>query len=274
MSSSYLLTSQDQILLDVSFDEELGFDKLLLNDWHETEQSGKESAQDKHAVALAVESLRQMLQTAAFGTLLYSSSEVALRELATTSCFEAAKLLRDQKSLSAQFIDCKKLRKMVSADDASLASQEKHLFDVQLPLSRVDFLCLHQVDCFAGNTLLENFLFELYNRRKIAPMQQLLLTTRHKASDIAFELADLRSRLQSFPAFRIPDRSSLNTTDTVLRLAKSYRLSLDKKMAEYIATRTDRNTDALDRALSRLDIFQRKEKKALTIPLIKRALDI
>ena len=293
-------------------EQEFGFDRLKVNTWsayqsqNESENDAIDSQKsagraalgalanldnqdqtlDQQASELAVASLKTMLEQGSFGAALYSSSELALVELANTACYEATQLTNvagttNKKSdfsspIQARFVDCQKLLGFVQARSEYSAANELDALarSIQESLQQVNFLCLHRIDCFCGNTQLEEFLFHLYNRRRATFGQQLLITSLTKPSDIEFGIRDLGSRVQALPAFRLPHPRAYDTSALIKSLASNRGMVLAPKIADYIASRISRNVDELDKALEKIDIFQRKEKKSLSIPLVKRALDM
>ncbi|MDH4126117.1 MAG: DnaA regulatory inactivator Hda [Gammaproteobacteria bacterium] len=134
-------------------------------------------------------------------------------------------------------------------------------------------ICLDDIDAVAGRSAWERALFILYNQvaeangRLVAAAQ-----SAPRASD--FLLPDLKSRLTALPAFQLQSLDD-DATRRALQLRAAHRgLDLPDDTAHFLLSRSRRDMTSLYGLLDRLDGEALRAQRRLTIPFVKRVLDI
>lgn len=104
--------------------------------------------------------------------------------------------------------------------------------------------------------------------------QYLLLTSKLSPSQLSFSLADLQSRILSIPEISIksPDQSLLKAV--LLKYLSDRQLKISPISLEYVILRIDRSFSKLKQFIDELDKMSAVSKRSITIPLIRKALNI
>jgi len=135
----------------------------------------------------------------------------------------------------------------------------------------LQLVCLDDLQAVAGDRAWETALFNLCNLAREAGCN-LLLAADAPVRRLPLLLEDLRSRLAWGTVFHLP-RPDDERRVAVLRLRASRRgLSLSESTAQYMVARAPRDLGHLLGLLDDLDSHSLAEKRALTVPFVKRAL--
>ena len=104
--------------------------------------------------------------------------------------------------------------------------------------------------------------------------QYLLLTSKLSPSQLLFSLKDLKSRILSIPEISIksPDQSLLKAI--LLKHLSDRQLRISPTSLEYAILRIDRSFNKLKQFIEEVDKMSAISKSSITIPLIKKALNI
>jgi DnaA family protein len=133
-------------------------------------------------------------------------------------------------------------------------------------------VALDDIHAVMGNAAWEEALFHLFNRARESNCR-LLVSAQSSPRSLHMDLADLRSRLSWGCVFQL---HPLDDTDrqSILRFRAQKRgLDLPVEVASYISNRGPRTlVDLLD-LLGQLDNASLVEKRALSIPFVKKALN-
>jgi DnaA family protein len=137
---------------------------------------------------------------------------------------------------------------------------------------QLDVVCIDDVDVAAGHAAWERALFGLY--LELAEHQRhLVFAARSPPAAMAWELADLRSRLT---AALILQLKPLNEDEQVsaLRLRAALRgLELPDETASYLLRRCARDLRTLCLLLDTLDTAALAAQRRLTVPFIKQVIE-
>lgn len=138
-------------------------------------------------------------------------------------------------------------------------------------VEEVDLLCLDDVDAVLGNADWEEALFNCYNRC-LSSSTRVVISAHQSISELQVKLPDLRSRLHSFVAFRLP-RLDDDALLAAFKLRAQLRgLAMSNGLAEYIFLRCERDFASLIAVLERLDKVSLVEKRRLTVPFVKAVM--
>jgi DnaA family protein len=153
-----------------------------------------------------------------------------------------------------------------------LAQHQQLQVEMLQGLEAMQLICIDDVDAIAGKRQWEEALFHLYNRCR--EQQTLLVITASTApSGIAFELADLKSRLGWGLILQL---QALNDEDkqALLQLrARNRGMRLNDEVANYLIKRAPRDLQSLIDLLERLDQASLTQQRKLTIPFVRELLD-
>jgi DnaA regulatory inactivator Hda len=133
-------------------------------------------------------------------------------------------------------------------------------------------LIIEDVDRAIGDIDIEKALFHLYNIAK-EDQGHILLTAHSVPSSWGFQLPDLRSRLLAAPSVSIhaPDDALLNAV--LVKMFMDRQLEVSEEVLNYISTRIERSFSCVRQLVERADNIALSEKKGITIPVIKQALE-
>lgn len=87
-------------------------------------------------------------------------------------------------------------------------------------------------------------------------------------------LPDLKTRLMTLPVARIDDFSEASLTQLLLKWAADCQLKLDKAVIDYIIKRAERSPVTLRALVARLNTLSLAEKRAVTVPLVRKILTV
>lgn len=151
-------------------------------------------------------------------------------------------------------------------DTANLSRQEADAVAAQ-----AKHLVLDHIDPWLGDRAAETVLFHLYNLMK-EERRTLLLTMRAPPQQIAFALPDLASRLRAAPAVAIEPPDDALLAAVLVKLFADRQLQVGHDVLTYILPRMERSFAAAQELVAAADRLAMAEKKAISIPLIRRIL--
>ncbi|MGD8174669.1 DnaA regulatory inactivator Hda [Marinimicrobium sp. ARAG 43.8] len=140
-------------------------------------------------------------------------------------------------------------------------------------LEHLDLVCLDGLDAVAGHPAWEEALFHLFNRIRDA-QKRLLVAAVQGPQELPVALPDLRSRLHWGITCQVQALSD-HEKERALRLRAHRRgMELGEEVAHYILQRIPRDTNELFCCLQRLDHASLAEQRKLTIPFVKKVLNL
>ncbi|HEY8190326.1 MAG TPA: DnaA/Hda family protein [Micavibrio sp.] len=151
-------------------------------------------------------------------------------------------------------------------DASVLANRDAHALAA---LSR--HLVIDHLDSWIGHRAAETALFHLYNLMKERG-SSLLITMRAAPGQIKFTLPDLASRLRAAPAVAIAPPDDTLLAAVLVKLFADRQLQIGADLLAYILPRMERSFAAARDLVAQADRLALAEKKAVSIPLIRRVL--
>jgi chromosomal replication initiation ATPase DnaA len=143
--------------------------------------------------------------------------------------------------------------------------------DIRPVVSDHPALVLDDIEEIAG-TDAEETLFHLLNviseENRFA-----LLSSGTPPARWAVQLPDLRSRLNAIPHVSIEPPDDDLMAALVVKLFGDRQLQIDSGIIEYILARIERSFDGIRATVAQIDDTALRERRNITIPLIKRVLD-
>ncbi len=140
-------------------------------------------------------------------------------------------------------------------------------------LETLDLVCIDNIEAVLGNPQWEEALFHLYNRIRDSQSRLLIAATQPPAR-LSSQLPDLKSRLAWGLCFQV---KGLNEQQLIcaLQLRAAHRgLSLPQEVATYLMRHFPRNMASLFEIFEKLDHASLAEQRRLTIPFVKKTLDL
>ena len=136
-------------------------------------------------------------------------------------------------------------------------------------LASIGAVVVEDVDRDADQTAL----FHLMNIMR-AEEKPLLMTMRRPPAKATFALKDLASRINGMThiAIALPDQRLFR--DLLIKQFRDRHLVIGDRVAEFLVRRLERSPKAAASAVAVLDSASRAEARAITIPLIKRHLQL
>lgn len=140
-------------------------------------------------------------------------------------------------------------------------------------LEQADLVCIDELEAIAGSKRWEHALFDFYNALRDQG-KCLLVAARQSPRAIPVELADLRSRLQWGVTYHLQSLNDEEKQAALMHRARALGLELNAEVASFIIQRAPRNMATLFEYLTRLDKASLAEQRKLTVPFVKRVLDL
>lgn len=138
-------------------------------------------------------------------------------------------------------------------------------------LERLDLVAVDDLERIAGDPAWEHAVFALFNRLRERG-RFLIAAAAAAPEDLGFGLADLVSRLQWGPRYRL---LALKESDCERLLAETARrrgLALGPEVVRYIMTFHARDPASLVELVARLDSASLREQRRPTIPMVRQVM--
>lgn len=162
--------------------------------------------------------------------------------------------------LTIQYLPLKKLQGYPIAE----------LFD---GLETMDMVCIDDVETILGDKESELPLFHLFNRLQ-ASQKKLLIGGHVSPLQAEIKLADLQSRLNSGLTLNIIPLTEEQKVMALSQRAEAFGLELSDEVIKFLLLHVDRSTGNLFRILQQLNAETLSEKRKLTIPFVKKVLNV
>jgi len=172
---------------------------------------------------------------------------------------QAACHLSEQNGWTAVYLPLKKIQ---SSDIDMLSGLEK-----------IALVCIDDLDCIAGNKVLEEAVFHLFNR--IRAEQTCLVIAAHLPShQLGIKLADLQSRLAWGISYHLHPLTDEQKLEALMLRAKVRGLNLSPQLGQYLLSHFPRDMNKLFALLEKLDKASIEQQRKLTIPFVKEVLGV
>lgn len=140
-------------------------------------------------------------------------------------------------------------------------------------LEKLDLVCLDNLDNIVGKADWEEAIFHFFNLMR-DNHARLLVCSKLPAAELNVNLPDLKSRLSWGVTYYLNELSDEGKTKALQLKAYSKGIHLATHAAQYLIRHCARNMHDLLDNLDILDKASLSEKRAITIPLIKNALNL
>ncbi|MCF1183020.1 DnaA regulatory inactivator Hda [Marichromatium gracile] len=138
-------------------------------------------------------------------------------------------------------------------------------------LEQLDLIAIDDIDAVTRDGDWEQALFDLYNRLRERG-RQLLVAARQPPERLTLDRADLRSRLQWGPCYRLLALTDRDCEQLLSTSAAQRGLRLGPALVRYIMHYHARDPESLLALIERIDAASLREQRQPTIPMVRRVL--
>lgn len=130
---------------------------------------------------------------------------------------------------------------------------------------------LDGLDLWIGDRQAETVVFHLYNALNAA-QKHMLITLRRPPTQLDFIVPDLASRLRASASAGIDTPGDALLTAILVKLFNDRQIQVSPDMLDYLLPRMDRSFAAARAIVNAVDKLSLSEKRAVTVPLLRRVL--
>jgi len=139
-------------------------------------------------------------------------------------------------------------------------------------LERPNFVCIDNIDAWAGDVVSEQALFSIVERAK-QNAWPILISAIHKPNEIGINLADLVSRLSSGVVYGLSQLDDETTFAAIQLRAKERGLVIQDDAIRYLLTHYARDNKTLFATIDRLDKASLVAKRKVTVRFLQQVLN-
>ena len=154
----------------------------------------------------------------------------------------------------------------------SLASAESYSPEILAGIEGMSVVCLDDIQAITMDLTWEEAIFRLYNNVQQTNCR-LIISSDRTPQNLNTALPDLKSRLCSFPVFRLHSPDEKERLEILKYRAKLRGMRLENDVLNYISNNMRRSLHEFIDLLNLLDEASKIEKRKITIPLIKKVVD-
>ncbi|MEW9906636.1 MAG: DnaA inactivator Hda [Candidatus Symbiodolus clandestinus] len=151
-----------------------------------------------------------------------------------------------------------------------------HSFSVEWleGMEQLALICIDTIEAIAGDRMWEIALFDLYNRIREQGESRLLVAGNQAPRQLQLTLPDLASRLDWGPIYRLQPLADEDKLLVLQWRAHLRGFELPEDVGQFLLKRLRRDLRSLFGVLDRLDRATIAEQRKLTIPFVKRILQL
>lgn len=135
-------------------------------------------------------------------------------------------------------------------------------------------ICIDDIDIIATDPIWEEALFHLYNKVKDTEKGILIISGKYSPPTLPIKLADLRSRLSWGLVIQLMELNDEDKINTLKLHALKRGIDLPESVGQFLLNRCSRNMHDLQHVLNHLDDASLAAQRKITIPFIKKTLNI
>lgn len=140
-------------------------------------------------------------------------------------------------------------------------------------LEHLELLCLDDLDAVVGKRHWEEAIMHCFNQLQ-HHQHRLIISANATPNALAFALPDLQSRMTSGMICQVNELNNQQKVDALQLRAQTLGLALTNKAALFLLNHCSRDTHSLFTTLRQLDRAALQAKSKLTIPFIKKVLEL
>ena len=164
----------------------------------------------------------------------------------------------------------------INSDDGQsfyLADPAAHAPEILHSLESFSLICIDDVQTLMSNDEWEEALFHLINAVR-DQSNNLILSSNVPAAKLACQLPDLKTRMLAMVSVKSNSLSDHQKLDMLKQRANNRGFSLSDETARFILDRSPRDMVHLVRLLEKLEEETLRQQKLVTIPFVKKALNL
>ena len=212
----------------------------------------------------------EFLKKKTFDNFIIGNNEKLFHELANVSNSNQIILIYGQKSSGKTHI-CSALLNQSNSYNLFI-NTEVNLDAINLSDS-YDLLVIDDLDQLISTPIFEEKLFTILNNQ-ILNKKPTVITSSRDISECSITLKDLSSRLLSDKIFTINELSDSEKIEMMISLSLQRGLVIPEKSLSYIINNCNRDLFFLCAFIRNLDDVSLSAKKRITIPFIKKVIDL
>ena len=136
-------------------------------------------------------------------------------------------------------------------------------------IDQLDWISIDNVNLIGSQ---QHLFFDLYNRGKVAEVS-MLISGPTPPSNLCI-MKDLKTRLGLAAVFELEELNDDLTKEVLKNQMSERNLTIESKVYEYLFKHYSRNVNILISAINRLDRASLQSKQGITIPFVKKTLDL
>ena len=136
-------------------------------------------------------------------------------------------------------------------------------------IDKLDWISIDNVNLIDSQ---QHLFFDLYNRGKITEVS-MLISGPTPPSNLSI-MKDLKTRLGLAAVFELEELNDDLTREVLKNQMSERNLTIEPKVYEYLFKYYSRNVNILISAINRLDRASLQSKQGITIPFVKKTLDL
>jgi DnaA-homolog protein len=137
-------------------------------------------------------------------------------------------------------------------------------------LTALELIAIDNIDTIVSDHAWEEALFHLFNQRSLE--QKLVIAGNRAVAQLAIQLPDLKSRLQSMLSFTVEPLNDEQKIAALQLRASNRGLTMSDEVAQYLVYHTNREMKHLIDLIEKLDLLSLQDKHKLTVPWLKKVL--
>ncbi len=148
----------------------------------------------------------------------------------------------------------------------------EHAIDMLEGSERYALLAIDDIDEWLGDQNIERELVRLYQERRQAGLH-LLMAAARSPLDYHMALPDWQSRARGAQVFRMAELADASKLEVLIARSSRLGLELSNSVATYLLRHGPRGLPQMLSVLDQVDRLALAERRRLTVPLLKKALD-
>lgn len=141
-------------------------------------------------------------------------------------------------------------------------------------LEQMDYVCVDDIHLLEGKNNWQQAVFDLINRIREQGQSKMLISAIQGPKQVPLALADLRSRLSWGLSFHLHPLTDDMRTEVLMNRAYRRGMMMPSEVARFLINHCHRDMPALMNVLEQLDVSSLQASHKLTIPFVKKVLQL
>ncbi|ALS98436.1 DnaA regulatory inactivator Hda [Lacimicrobium alkaliphilum] len=141
-------------------------------------------------------------------------------------------------------------------------------------LELMDYVCVDDIHLLEGKSDWQQAVFDLINRVREQGQCKMVISAIQGPKQVPLALADLRSRLSWGLSFHLQPLTDDMRTEVLVARAYRRGMTMPSEVARFLINHCHRDMPALMNVLEQLDVSSLQASHKLTIPFVKKVLNL